>query len=44
VDLNSSVFQESGEGKHDWTEPQDKVRVANAGTTGKEKDLIRIKT
>jgi hypothetical protein len=34
VDLNSSVFQESGEGKHDWTESQDKIRVANAGTTG----------
>ena len=38
MDLNSSVFQESGEGKHDWTESQDKIRVVNAGTTG---NLIR---
>jgi hypothetical protein len=41
VGFNSSVFQESGEGKHDWTGQQDQVRVANAGTTGKENDLIR---
>jgi hypothetical protein len=41
VDFNSSVFHESGEGKHGWIESQNKVRGANAGTTGKEKDLIR---